>query len=142
MKKIALLVLLIPVIGFSQLKYPSETITAKKVTKENYDEKEVWLDYSFGYIIKFEQTPVGLKHLFEKAKSVLEYNNFEFNKPSKDDSLLASYSKDLSNYQSLNTALLVGDSEIDMLWNNDTSSYISIDLNDKDYKIVITKPKG
>jgi hypothetical protein len=139
MKKIMLLLLFIPMIGFSQLIKTKEIIEAKKPTKDNIEQNEVWLNmYDAFYRIRFEQNPVGVKHLFETLKSVLEVNKLDINNPFLDKSLLASYAKNTDDYGTLNTSIIAGDAEIEKYWigNNETTGRIIITLNKKEYSIL------
>lgn len=140
MKKIILLLLFVPVIGFSQLIYTDEIKNAPISTPENFQDKEVWRDWKIIYTMKFEKTPIGVKHLFEITSDLLKLNNFEFDKPDRDKTYLASYSKDINDYETLNAALKLGDSEIDRKWSKGIGKYISIILNKSEYIISVTKP--
>lgn len=100
----------------------------------------MWLEWKYTYVIKFDQTPIGIKHLYETLDKLLRLNSFEFDNPQKDKTYLASYSKDITDYEKLNTSLMVGDSEIEKTWSNGIASYISVLLNKKEYAINVTKP--
>ena len=128
MRKLLLFLLVIPVISFSQVKLRSEILMAKKTDAENFQNKEVWLDWDISYIMKFEQNPVGIKHLIEKVKIVLKDNELNFDKPY------------IENFQNLNTSILAGDSEIKKTWIPTTGrNYIVIRLNKEKYELSISK---
>ena len=141
MKKIvfALFFVFSPVVVFSQLVKTKAIIEAPKANKENFDQNEVWLNmYDAFYRIKFEQNPVGVKHLFENLKEILEANNLDINKPFYDRSLLASYVKDLGDYEAINASALTGSTEIAKYWigNNSTVGRIIVTVNAKEYTIL------
>ena len=138
MKKIMLLLLLVPFIGFSQLVKTSELKNAIPANGENFKEVGVWLNALNMYSSKaYEKTPVGIKHLFEDLDELLTLNSLDVNKPDSDKSLYASYAKDIRDYGIINTSILAEDAEIEMSWLVEPKNLIKIQLNKKEYLIIV-----
>lgn len=92
-----------------------------------------------GYAISFTRTPVGLKHCFEKVKSILYDNNKSFSAPDRDDVLLASYVEGIEDFEHLNLSLQIGDSEVVKGWDLSTGWSIGLVL-DKGFCGIIFAP--
>lgn len=137
MKKIMLLLLFVPMIGFCQLILPAEARDAKMVNNINIDQTEVWLNILDKMKkIKFEQNPIGVKHSFEVLKPLLSLNNAS-EKPTLDESFYASYAKDLKNYETINLSVMSGDAEIKMSWLVNDKNIILFNLSKNGYFIIV-----
>lgn len=138
MKKIMFLLLFVPVIGLSQVIMPKEAISAVPVNGLNLDKKDVWLNILDQMkVIQFEQTPVGIKHLFDVLNPLLALNNLKSNKPTDDKSLYASYAKDIRDYENINLSVMAGDAEIELQWFIEPRNIIIVKITKKEYKISV-----
>lgn len=78
---------------------------------------EKWIDHkNNSYAIYFEQTPIGIKHAYEKIGEILKVNNLDASLPTTDKTLLASYVSGLNDIENLSTSINLGDSEVIKAW--------------------------
>jgi len=89
---------------------------AKTPRNDSEFEYEKLMKINQGWVIPFHSTPVGIKHCVEKMADLMELNNFDVEKTSIKDVLMADYVEDLTDYSSLATSLSAGSSEINIGW--------------------------
>lgn len=98
------------------------------------------------YFIVFKQNTIGVKKAIELAQSICSNNNFDFNRPTYDNSYLASYVKNLGDYERINTSVSLGSSIIEKYWTRETvgtlsggivKSRLELVLDEKKYRIRI-----
>jgi len=70
------------------------------------------------YVIPFEETVVGLKHCFDRAKEILEINKKDFYNPELSDELIDE-NVNINNYKDLDMSIWLGNSEIFRIWKFD-----------------------
>jgi len=93
-------------------------------------------DSTFFYAYKMN--PIGIKHAITKLFELLKANELEYDWPDYEDVYLASYVDNIFDYESLDTSIKVGKSEVIQAWYVD-DWFIGIVLNESLYMISICK---
>jgi len=116
-------------------------------TKISTVEYEKWYaKLGSDYFIVFKQNTVGVKKAIELVQSICRNNNFDFNRPTYDNSYLASYINSLYEYERINTSVTLGSSIIEKYWTRETvgtlsggivKSRIELVLDEKKYRVRI-----
>lgn len=72
-----------------------------------------------GWAIIYKETPVGVKHCWDKMIEIMNANDLVTGNAIKEDVLLASYVDGYYDYENLSLSLMTGDSEITFSWVKD-----------------------
>jgi hypothetical protein len=140
MKKLLLLwTVLLCAATNAQVKLSPEILAAKKVSVDNFENKEEWIEWEDTYTMRFEQSPEGIKHLFEIIEPLLKKNNHLFTKPTVDESIIESFVTRITEFHRLNASILIGDTVLRRIWGTGGKSYILINLTQDVYEIDVTK---
>lgn len=141
MKKIILLLLLL---GCTFNSFGQQIGKTKIEVEGQFDKVDLddfynkWIESETSYIINFKKNPIGIKNAVEKMKSILYYNNLSFTNPEINSNYLASYVKNIEDYESLDSSIYAGSSEVRMSWFvNDKA--LTLVLKDSHYWIICSK---
>ena len=138
MKKLFLLLFFCANFGFSQNFGVFELKEVSDV-KNTTELKGKWIKLKENsYFKQFNLTTIGLKNAIEECKHILELNNLNINKPTKDNSYINELVNSITDYEMLNTTLSIEKSEIIRSWVIDGVTF-SLMLNNKMYMIAINK---
>ena len=91
------------------------------------------------YYAYFPQTPVGTKRAIDRVHGILVANNRSLHKPDVEDDLFASYVSSILDYQSLNTSLVVGSSEVFRAWDFEDNWRVALIMDEDTRAIFILK---
>lgn len=137
MKKIILLLLFVPLIGFSQefgnykiekaLLYNNNTVF---VSNQWYKDEEGKF-----CIKKYNKTPIGIKNAMSDVKTILYSNKVDFNSPFIDDTYLSSIVKNIEDYEILNIEIKSENSEVNKQWRISDYNYLVLRLKKEGYEI-------
>jgi len=117
MKKIILLLLLVS--GFVNAQKIGKTeikVEGLLSNIENGDYYDKWLETSKSYMMEFKVNTIGVKNAIEMVRQILLENDVPFEKTESNKSFLASYVKNIDDYESLDTSISAGGSEVKMTW--------------------------
>jgi hypothetical protein len=120
-------------IGKTEIKVEGEL---GKIERE--DSYGKWLDTPVFYTMGFKVNTIGVKNAVEIVKEILSENNIAFAKPRLNKSFLASYVKNIDDYENLNTSISVGGSEVYMMWLFDGKT-ICLSLKEGMYLVMVEK---
>lgn len=139
MKKIILLLFLVSgvvnaqKIGKTVIKV--EGVMGKIETEDSYGK---WIEAPESYMMEFKTTTIGVKNAVETVKDILSENDVSFINPQLNKNFMASYVKNIYDYESLNTSISAGGSEIKMGWLVD-GNLLYLSLKEGLYVIIINK---
>lgn len=137
MKKIMLLLLFVPLIGFSQ-DFGNYKVEEHKPEPKTGLVKNQWYKSSGGSFIQyFNQTPIGIKNAISEIKSILLSNKIKIEEPSLDSTYLSSIVKDFYDYEMLNISISNESSEVYQSWDIDRKSFLVLNLKKDSYYIMI-----
>lgn len=111
MKKIFSLLLLITYISNAQSDYNKKTLFGNGISSD------VWNKHKSGIeMYSTDQTPVGLMHTYNELKNVLAFYKLTDKDLVKNEILLPSYIKDITDFSKVSNAAYISNAEITKAW--------------------------
>lgn len=135
------LILFFPILSNGQI-IAFKTSEVKPYPKNTESEFKQWYSLTpLATIVRFNQNTVGVIKAISLIKEILSKNDLNFDSPSKDESYLASYVKDINDFENLDLSCKTGGSIIAITWEKGYERIV-LSLDEKFYTIFHIKKEN